>query len=74
MNKYDWRYLLRQLSRVLTGWSRWDSTVYRGERHHRRHGPCLNRSRAPASSAPRGGRFFAAPCKTCPCKSPGHTL
>ena len=30
--------LLRQLSRVLTGWSRWDSTVYRGERHHRRHG------------------------------------
>ena len=38
MNKYDWRYLLRQLSRVLTGWSRWDSTVYRGERHHRRHG------------------------------------
>ena len=36
MNKYDWRYLLRQLSRVLTGWCRWDSTVYRGERHHRR--------------------------------------
>ena len=29
MNKYDWRYLLRQLSRVLTGWCRWDSTVYR---------------------------------------------
>ena len=38
MNKYDWRYLLRQLSRVLTGWSRWDRTVYRGERQHRRHG------------------------------------
>ena len=37
MNKYDWRYLLRQLSRVFTGWCRWDSTVYRGERHHRRH-------------------------------------
>jgi hypothetical protein len=38
MNKYDWRYLLRQLSRGLTSWSRWDSTVCCGERHRRRHG------------------------------------
>ena len=38
MNKYDWRYLLRQLSRGLTSWSRWDSTICCGERHRRRHG------------------------------------
>lgn len=33
MNKYERRYLLRQLARRLTGWCRWEPVVYRGERH-----------------------------------------
>lgn len=33
MNRYEWRYLLRKLSRRLTGWCRWSPAAYRGERH-----------------------------------------
>lgn len=33
MNKYERRYLLRQLSRRLNSWCRWKPAVFRGERH-----------------------------------------